>query len=71
MSDEIDLGKLSDRDLLILAVQTMNSHSKRLDSHAGKIRSLELWRNWLAGAGSIIGAGIAAAKLHVSIKQGP
>lgn len=50
MSDEIDLGKLSDRELLILAVQGVNSHSKRLDSHAGDIKLLRWIMGGLAGA---------------------
>lgn len=45
MADEIDLGKLTDRELLILAVQGVNSHSKRLDAHAGDIKILR----WLIG----------------------
>ena len=69
MSYEIDLGKLSDRELLVLCVQGINGHSKRLDSHAAKIRSLELWGKWLAGAGTIIGGVLAAAKLRITVGQ--
>ncbi len=46
MSDEIDLGKLTDRELLIMAVQAVNSHSKRLDAHASDIKVLR----WIVGS---------------------
>lgn len=58
MSDEIDLGKLSDRELLILVVQGLNTHSKRLDSHASDIKSLRDWRNYLSGAWAVLAAGL-------------
>lgn len=50
MSDEIDYGRLSDRELLILAVQGVNSHSKRLDAHASDIKLLRWIMGGLAGA---------------------
>ena len=50
MSDDIDLGKLSDRELLIMAVQSVNSHSKRLDAHAADIKTLRWFAAGLAGA---------------------
>lgn len=70
MSEEIDLKNLSDRELLILCVQGLNSHSKRLDSHAGKIRSLELFRNWATGAGTVVVGLLGAAKLNIKLGQG-
>jgi hypothetical protein len=70
MSDEIDLGKLSDRELLVLCVQGLNSHAKRLDSHASKIRSLELFRNWAAGAATVIAGIVSASKLNIKLGQG-
>jgi len=69
MSDEIDLGKLSDRDLLILCVQGINTHAKRLDSHAGKIRNLELAGKWLGGAGAVVMALWAKAAFKIGISQ--
>jgi len=45
MHDEIDLGKLTDRELLILAVQGVNNHAKRLDAHAADIKILR----WIVG----------------------
>lgn len=50
MGDEIDLGKLTDRELLILAVQKLNIHAKRLDAHAGDIKTLRYFAAGLAGA---------------------
>jgi hypothetical protein len=62
MSDEIELGKLKNRELLILAVQGINSHSKRLDAHAEKIRALEHWRNYIGGGMAVITAWLGLKK---------
>lgn len=35
---------------------------KRLDAHAGKIRALENWRNWIGGGMAVIGGFIAWTK---------
>lgn len=64
MRDDIDLGKLSDRELLIMAVQAVNTHSKRLDSHAADIKSLREWRNYLAGGFAVITAYLGIGKGH-------
>lgn len=56
MGDEIDYGKLTDREILILACQAVNTHSKRLDSHAADIKSLREWRNYLTGGITTIAA---------------
>jgi hypothetical protein len=71
VSDEIDLKNLSDRDLLILCVQGINTHAKRLDSHAAKIRTLELGGKWLAGLGAGLGAIWAKTALKISFGQTP
>lgn len=64
MSDEIDLGKLSDRELLIMVAQAVNTHSKRIDSHAADIKSLREWRNYLAGGFTAITAYLGMGKSH-------
>lgn len=56
MGDGIDYGKLSDRELLILACQTLNTHSKRLDAHARDIKALR----WFA---AVVAGGIGLLKL--------
>ncbi len=66
MADEIDLGKLTDRELLILVVQGVNTHSKRLDSHAADIKSLREWRNYLSGAWAVVAGGLG---LHLKGHQ--
>ena len=61
MSDdhEIDLGKLSDREILILLAQGQKVMHGRLNDHGSRLRALETFRNWAAGAGAA-GAVIAA-----------
>lgn len=49
MNPEIKLEKLSDRELLILAVQGLNESGTTLNQHGTRIRKLEDWRNVLAG----------------------
>ena len=65
MSDEIDLGKLSDRELLILVVQGVNTHGKRLDSHADSIKTLKEWRAYISG-----GLAVIAGALGIHLKGG-
>lgn len=65
MSDEIDYGKLSDRELLLLVVQSNNVHSKRLDAHAHDIKSLREWRQYISG-----GIAIVAGALGIHLKAG-
>ncbi len=66
MSDDIDLGKLSDRELLVLLAQGQKVFNTRLNDHGGRIRTLEAFRNWAAGAGAV---GIAiAAMLKINLK---
>lgn len=67
MSDDIDFDKLSEREILILLVRTVPG---RLNDHGRRIRSLETWRNLLAGGGIVAGAVLAALKLKLSISQG-
>ena len=63
MSDEINYDKYTDRELLILAIQSINGHSKRLDAHAADIKTLRWFAAGLAGAlglmklPSIVGGG--------------
>ena len=65
MSDEIDLGKLSDRELLILVVQGSNTHGKRLDAHAADLKMLREWRNYISG-----GIAVIAGALGIHLKTG-
>lgn len=65
MSDEIDYGKLSDRELLLLVVQSSNTHSKRLNAHAADLKALREWRNYISG-----GIAVVAGALGIHLKGG-
>lgn len=65
MSEEIDLGKLTDRELLILVVQGVNTHGKRLDSHAESIKSLREWQSYLKGGWAVLAAGLTGVGIHL------
>jgi hypothetical protein len=54
--DQIDLDGLSDREILILLAKTVPG---RLNDHGKRLRDLERFRNWAAGAGAL---GIIVAK---------
>lgn len=56
MSDDLDLDGLTDREILILLARTVPG---RLNDHGKRLRSLEQFRNWAAGAGAL---GIVVAK---------
>lgn len=70
MSDEseIDLGKLSDREILLLLAQGQRVFNARLNDHGTRLRSLEAFRNWAAGAGAVglVVAGMLGIKLKAS-----
>lgn len=65
MSDQQDdsnlIARIDERTKAIL--ENQEKVDKRLDSHAGKIRNLELWRSLLAGGGTVI-AGLLGFKGH-------
>ena len=70
MSDdtEIDLGKLSDREILILLAQGQKVMTGRLNDHGSRLRALETFRNWASGAGAV---GLAVAGLlKINLKAG-
>lgn len=63
MSDDLDLDGLTDREILILLARTVPG---RLNDHGKRLRALEQFRNWAAGAGAV-GAAIAAM-LKINLK---
>lgn len=70
MSDKIEFGKLSDREILILLAEGQKVYEARLNDHGKRLRALETFRNWATGAGAAA-AGIAGLlKLNVRIGQG-
>ncbi len=50
--NHIDLETKTDRELLMLSVQTLNGLCTKVDKQNSRIKSLELWR---AGLTAIIG----------------
>ena len=67
MSD-IDIGKLSDREILVLLASGQKTINDRLSNHGERLRALETFRNVLAGGGTVIAAVVAALKLTVLVK---
>ena len=55
MSAEIEamLARIDERTQNILLNQEV--HNKRLNDHAKEIRSLQMWRNFIGGATTVIG----------------
>lgn len=68
MSDDLDLSGMTDREILVFLAKTVPG---RLNDHGRRLRTLETFRNWLAGAGFVGAAILGALKLNVSVKQGP
>lgn len=68
MSDEseIDIGKLSDREILILLARTVPG---RLNDHGKRLRALEQVRNWAGGIGTGVAFLWAALKLNIKVDQ--
>lgn len=58
---DIDLGRLADRDLLILAVQRLNDLASHVEMQNGRIRKLEQYRDQAIGALLIISMLVSAA----------
>ena len=69
MSDQIDFGKLTDREILILLARGQEVYESRLNDHGRRLRALEAFRNWAAGAGAVAAAVGAALKLNVKVSQ--
>lgn len=53
--NEIDLGQLSDRELLLLTAQHVNELATHVATQNGRIGKLEAWRNQAAGVLLILG----------------
>ncbi len=66
MSDDnqIPLEHLSDRELLLLACQSIRTHGEEIKDHREEIKTLTAHKNWLAGAVAVFGTllGIHAGK---------
>ncbi len=54
MDTQIDLAVKSDRELLILSVQTVNELCTHVKVQNGRIRKLEDWRNWMTGGMALL-----------------
>lgn len=46
---DIDLGQLSDRELLVLAVTHVNELASHVATQNGRVSKLEAWRNQAVG----------------------
>ena len=55
-SDERALGRVEGRldSIETKLDQALAAHSGRLEKHDGEIRSLQLWRAYLAGVGAVL-----------------
>jgi len=51
----IELETKSDRELLLLVAERVNAICEQVESQNGRIRALESWRNWQAGAIAVLG----------------
>lgn len=69
MSDDIDLGKLSDREILVLVASSQNNFKDRLNDHGKRIRVLEGVAKTATGAVAIIG--IVVGWFKIQAKVGP
>ena len=69
--DNIEIGKLTDREILVLLAQGHADIKKQLMDHSAQIRALETFRNVLVGGGSVVAAVGAALKVGLSIKHNP
>ncbi len=52
--DRIELEAKTDRELLILNVQTTNELCEHVKTQNGRIRRLEDWRNWMTGGMALL-----------------
>lgn len=69
MADQIDFGKLSDREILILMAKGQETYESRLNDHGRRLRALEAFRNWATGAGAVAAAVGTALKLNFKVSQ--
>ncbi len=73
MSDDFQIRQdyhgLSEREILLLLVQKVDATlpviNKRLDSHAGDLKTLKEWRGYISG-----GLAVIAGALGVHLKVG-
>lgn len=59
--EEIDLGRCSDRELLVLAVQRLNDLANHVEQQNGRVRALESYRDRAIGALVIVSILVSAA----------
>lgn len=57
----IDLGNMTDRELLLLTAQHVNELCTHAAAQNGRIDKLEEWRNQAIGVGIVLGVAIPAA----------
>lgn len=58
---DLDLGELSDRELLLLTAQHVNELCGHVDRQNGRISKLEQWRNQAIGALAVLTVLVSAA----------
>lgn len=63
----IELETKSDRELLLLTVQTLNEVTERLDIQNGRLRSLELWRAGIVAVIGFLGFAVSILVVYVAI----
>lgn len=68
MNDDIDLGKLSDREILILLASQQKTVVGRLNDHGQRLRVLEGFAKTATGAIAIIGIVVGWFKVSASVK---
>lgn len=68
--DDIDFDSLSEREILIILARGQKAFHGRLSDHGKRLKALEAFRNWAAGAGAVAGAVGAMLKLKVNVHQG-
>ena len=54
----LDYSHLKDREILILLVQKVDGAVADIGEQGKRITSLERWRSWFGGVGSVISAGL-------------
>lgn len=68
MSDELDLGKLSDREILISLAIGQRTDRERLNDHGKRLRVLEGLAKTATGALAIVGIVGGWFKISASVK---
>jgi hypothetical protein len=68
MGDDIDLGKLSDREILVLLASNQKTVHGRLNDHGQRLRFLEGVAKTATGAAAVVGFVIGWFKINASVK---